>query len=173
MGYSKTIQASVAGLLAGTFLFVPAIPHDILYITDNLIMRFVLLVALIASLYFSPLVSILAFLLVTRIFLERNNLKLHQAKAFVNTPDALLEPTVESTGDIIEPQVHVDRTVHSDGYDELSYIPTDEIGSDEYELSGSAGVEDFKHPLQGVTEGEQAANSVFADVRPENSTNVF
>ena len=171
MGYSKTIQAIVAGLLAGTFLFVPAIPHDILYITDNLIMRFVLLVALIASIYFSPLVSILAFLLVTRIFLERNNLKLHQAKAFVNTPDALLEPTVESTGDIINEQAPVDRTVHSDSYDELSYIPNEEIGSDEFEWSGSAGVGNFKQPLQGITEGEQAANSVFADVRPENSTN--
>jgi len=171
MVYSKTIQGVIAGLLAIAFLFVHAIPDDILYIIDNLVIRFILIVALIGSIYFSPLVSILAFLLITRIFLERNNLKIHQAKAFINTSDAPLEPVIESTGDIINDQAPVDRTVHSDSYDELSYIPNEEIGSDEFEWSGSSGVGNFKQHLQGVTEGEQAANSVFADVRPENSTN--
>uniref|UniRef100_A0A6C0IA19 Uncharacterized protein n=1 Tax=viral metagenome TaxID=1070528 RepID=A0A6C0IA19_9ZZZZ len=175
MVYSKTTQAIVAGLIAIAFLFVPMLPTSILYATDNLIVRFLLLASLLGSIYFSPLVSIVTFLLVARIFIERNNEKLHRAKAFVNTsvPAGTNDPIIDSTGDIKDDQAHVDRTVHSDGHDELSYMPHDEIGSDEFGWNGSSSVGDYKHTLQGVTEGEQAANTVFTDVRPENTTNAF
>jgi hypothetical protein len=175
MVYSKTVQAIVAGLIAIAFLCVPALPTSILYATDNLIVRFLLLAALLGSIYFSPLVSIVTFLLVARIFIQRNNQKLHQAKAFVNTsvPAGTKDPVLDVAGDIIDDQAHVDRTVHSDGNDELSYIPHDELGSNEFGWNGSSSVGDYKHTLQGVTEGEQAANTVFTDVRPENTTNAF
>jgi len=175
MVYSKTTQAIVAGLIAIAFLFVPVFPSSLINATDNLIIRFLLLVVLLGSIYFSPLVSILTFLLVARLFIERNNEKLYRAKAFVNTsvPPGTNDPVIDSTGDIIDDQAHVDRTVHSDSYDELSYIPNDEIGSDEFGWNGSSSVGDYKHALQGVTEGEQAANTIFTDVRPENATNAF
>jgi len=175
MVYSKTTQAIVAGLIAIAFLFVPVFPSSVINATDNIIIRFLLLIALLGSIYFSPFVSIITFLLVARIFIERNNEKLHRAKAFVNTslPAGTKDPVIDGKGDIIDDQAHVDRTVHSDSYDELSYMPHDEIGSDEFGWNGSSSVGDYKHTLQGVTEGEQAANTVFTDVRPENTTNAF
>jgi hypothetical protein len=119
------------------------------------------------------LFGILTFMLVSRIFLERNNRKIKDAKAVINNAvknGAKQEVVLpDQGGDIADTEAHVDRQVHSPGNDALAFIPNGDMGMDEFHPMDYTLNE--KKPLTGVIEGEAAATSVFGDVHPAEVTN--
>lgn len=158
--------------VATSFLAVPWVSNSILYATDNLVVRGVLIAACVGSLYVDMFLGLLVFLLVTRLFLERNNRKLSEAKAVIASTS--IQNKVDVTlpdrgGEIVETNAKVDRQVYSLSGDELPYIPEDETGENSFHAVDSSL--DEKRPLTGVPEGEAAADSVFSNVHPPNFTN--
>jgi len=158
------------GLAATVFLAVPLFPNSALYLTDNILVRGILIAACVGALYYDMLFGIFTFLVVARIFLERNNRKIQDAKAVIvaNAPKAEVV-LADAGGEIADTEAKVDRQVYSPQGDELPYLPTDDLGDDgfkpvDYTL-------DEKRALTGMPEGEEAARTVFSDVRPGNFTN--
>lgn len=166
---TKTLLLAV---VAVSFLAVPWTSNSILYATDNLVVRGLLIAACVGALYVDMFLGLLVFLLVARLFLERNNRKLSDAKAVIASTSApnKVDVTLPDTGgEIADTNAHVDRQVYSPSGDELPYIPGDETGSDAFHAVDSSL--DEKRPLTGVPEGEAAADSVFSNVHPPNFTN--
>ena len=157
-------------IAAVVFLAVPSLTDGILYLTDNILVRGVLIAVCIAALQYDMLFGIFTFLVVTRIFLERNNRKIQDAKAVIvaNAPKAEVV-LADAGGEIADVEAKVDRQVYSPPGDELPYIPTDDSGDNTFKPVDYTL--DEKRVLTGVPEGEVAARTVFSDVRPGNFTN--
>ena len=152
------------------FLAVPSLTDGMLYLTDNILVRGVLIAACIAALQYDMLFGIFTFLVVTRIFLERNNRKIQDAKAVIvaNAPKAEVV-LADAGGDIADVEAKVDRKVHSPLGGELAYMPTEDSGDNTFKPVDYTL--DEKKVLAGVPEGEVAARTVFSNVRPGNFTN--
>ena len=166
----KNGDAIPLGIAAAIFLAVPSFTNDMLYLTDNILVRGILIASCVGALYYNMLFGIFVFLVVARIFLERNSRKIQNAKAVI-VANAPKEEVVlaDAGGEIADIEAKVDRQVYSPPGDELPYLPTDDIGDDgfkpvDYTL-------DEKRALTSVPEGEEAARTVFSDVRPGNFTN--
>lgn len=164
----ETISVVCAAIL---FLLVPVFPDSVLYLTDNLIIRGVLIAVCLLALQYDGLLAIVTFLVVARMFLERNSRKIRDAKAVINVnspKEDVVLPEVD--GEIAETEAKVDRTVYSPSYgDELPYIPNDEVGDNAFH-SVENSIDEKRVPSI-VAEGEVAAHEVFGDVRPGNFTN--
>ena len=161
------------GIVAVLFLLVPQFSNTVLYATDNLLIRGILIAACVGGLYYNMLFGILTFMLVARIFLERNNRKIKDAKALINNAvknggkqEVVLQ---DELGDIADTQANVDRQVYSPGNDALAFIPNGDMGMDDFQPMDYTLNE--KKALTGVVEGEAAATSVFGDVHPAEATN--
>lgn len=160
-------------IVAVLFIIVPYFPNTVLYATDNLLIRGILIAACVGGLYYNMLFGILTFMLVGRIFLERNNKKINDAKVLINNSvksgekQEVILPDQE--GDIADTEARVDRQVYSPGNDALAFIPNGDMGMDEFQPMDYTLNE--KKPLTGVVEGEAAASSVFGDVHPAEATN--
>ena len=165
--------ATVAGATAAAaalFIAVPSFTNDVLYLTDNILVRGILIASCLAALYYNMLFGIFVFLVIARIFLERNNRKIQDAKAVIvaNAPKAeVVLP--DAGGEIADIEAKVDRQVYSPPGDELPYLPTDDIGDDSFKAVDYTL--DEKRALTSAPEGEEAGRTIFSDVRPGNFTN--
>ena len=161
--------------VALAFVLVPLYPDVMLYSTDNLIVRGGLIALCVGTLYYDMLLGIFVFLLVARMFLERNNRKLGRVKAHIagaGAQEKHEDNQLSGEGEIKDTEAKVDRHVYSPSNDEHPFMPGDELGDSAFHPVGGSSL-DEKRPLTRVPEGEGAASSVFGDVHPEVSTNSF
>ena len=161
------------GLLfvAIAFIMVPSAPNSALYMSDNLLIRGLLIASCVGALYVDMLFGLCVFLLVARIFLERNSRKIQDAKSLLEVADTPKNEVIlpDVAGDIAETEAKVDRRVYSPGGDELPYLPGEELGDNEFHsIDGSINQ---KGALAMTTEGAAAASSVFGDVHPPEFNN--
>jgi hypothetical protein len=163
----------VAGLL---FLAIPSASTGILMITDNLLVRGALIAAVIGALYVDMFLAILVFLVVARIFLERNNRKLLEAKAVITNNSVRVDTILpDEKGEIADSEARVDRTVYSPEQatdSGLDFLSTDESGDNTFSPIGVNSI-NSKSVLQSTVEGSAAASRVFGDqiINPDISNN--
>jgi len=160
----NSIALAIVGLL---FLIIPYAPNGLLLISDNLIVRALLIAACVGALYIDMLLGIFMFLYVARIFLERNNRKLLEAKAVINNNSPRLDVVLpESGGEIANTEAHVDRVVYSpeESEDYVSYLSNDDMGDSSFSPVDASI--DGKKVLPVTVEGTAASSTVFGDTHP-------
>ena len=153
------------------FVVTPYAPNGLLLLADNIIIRTALILSCIGALYVDMLLGIFVFMCVGRIFLERNNRKLAEAKAIIQN-NSLREDIVlpDNVGGEVVPVkgAVVDRTVHPDAdsvEDYVSYLTHDDNGDTFHAIPDSSI--DGKRVIQTTVEGSEAAKKVFGDIHPE------
>jgi hypothetical protein len=162
-------------LAAAAFLMVPYLSTNQLMISDNLLVRGILVAVILGAVYIDMILAILVFLVVARIFLERNNRKLLVAKAVI-TNNSVREDTVlpDETGDITNSEERVDRTVYSPeeaALPGLDFLPIEDLGENNFTPVGASI--NTKTVLQSTVEGSAAASRMFGEevVSPDISNN--
>ena len=168
---SMLTQGGLLVLVGLLFLAVPYAPNGLILMSDNLIVRAVLIASCVGALYVEMLLGIFVFLFVARIFLERNNRKLLEAKAVINNNSLRLDVVLpDGGGEIVNTEASVDRVVYSpvdtgqDAEDYVSYLSNDDMGD-----SSFAPVDvsiDGKSVLPTTVEGSAASSTVFGDTHP-------
>ena len=158
------------------FLMVPSVTTRMLMLSDNLLVRGALIAAVVGALYVDMFLAIIVFLVVARIFLERNNRKLLEAKAVI-TNNSVRTDTVlpDEKGEIEDSDARVDRTVYSPEQETapgLDFLPIDESGDSTFSPMGADSI-NGKMVLQSTVEGSAAASRVFGDqvINPDISNN--
>ena len=147
---SMLTQGGLLVLVGLLFLAVPYAPNGLILMSDNLIVRAVLIASCVGALYVDMLLGIFVFLFVARIFLERNNRKLLEAKAVINNNSLRVVYSPVDTG--------------QDAEDYVSYLSNDDMGD-----SSFAPVDvsiDGKSVLPTTVEGSAASSTVFGDTHP-------
>ena len=166
----KSINTTLAAtvIVAVLFLTVPYASKDLLMTTDNLLVRGLLVAAVIGSLYVDMLLALVVLLLVTRIFIERNNRKLLDAKAVITNNSVRKDIVLpDEVGEIQDIEARVDRQVYSpeEGLPGLDFLPSDDQGDNNFTPLGADSI-NGKTVLQSTVEGSAAASAVFGDQHP-------
>lgn len=78
-GGGATITTGSALLVL--FFAIPYFPPSVLMAADLFVVRFFILVGLLALVGISPVLAVLGLIVVARLFIERNNLKIQQLKS--------------------------------------------------------------------------------------------
>jgi len=126
-----TQQKILIGEVLLLFL-IPLLPKSVLELTDNILVRIVLLLAVLASSLAGPYVLLLTFIVVLAIFGIRNHMKINEI-----VPDTI-QKLAEINSQDVEPQVVVEHPMNnfltqekpnSISYD---YSPQNDTGDDSF-----------------------------------------
>jgi hypothetical protein len=115
-------------------LLTPFLPSNILLLADNFIVRVILVLLLIYLIGCGPTAGLFGLLAIGVIYLERNRRKIIVARKRFDTIDTNYIPqmTVEQESQSQQTVPVVSFNLPPDN-DEMSYIPTEECGSDHWE----------------------------------------
>ena len=145
--------------LALVAVLTPLSPWALLSLLDNLLVRVILLVGLVAAVYHGFATGLLALVVIGLLYMERNRRKVNQARQrFDNlTAEDLKRPqaTVEEEG---TPQDTVPVVEFDTPQDvEFGYLPQKKMGSDEFNRVPFSENLDDKGPLPTVPIGAVSA----------------
>jgi hypothetical protein len=77
------------------FFIIPYLPRSVLLLTDNILMRIVLLAFLLQSAYVSPVTGIASFMLIAFLFIERNKAKMNHFERIMSQ-STMESPAIQS-----------------------------------------------------------------------------
>lgn len=148
------------------FLIVPFLPSQLLATTDNIIVRAFLLMAVIILGMDSPLVGIMALLVVGLIFIERNKISI--ARTYTSHPDLFkidLQNDALSVMDL--PTAAPIQPVYDTPAMEVhSFGPGADSGSDAFEAIDTTIDQKVVLPTASVRGSAVAMNQLYGDLRP-------
>jgi hypothetical protein len=141
-------------------VLAPLSPWALLSLLDNLLVRVVLLVGLVAAVYHGYATGLLALVVIGLLYMERNRRKVNQARQrFDNlTAEDLKKPQATVEEEAI-PQDTVPVVEFDTPQDvEFGYLPQKKMGSDAFERVPFSENLDQKSPLPTVPIGAKSAD---------------
>lgn len=130
------MKSDVAALLMVLFLgfsAIPFVPHESFMILDNAMIRIILLLIMVYSLRYGPIIGVASFMLVAALLLERNYRILSYSGLYMRMKRRGAAPRDGPERDMPEsPAIYyVDDEVPSES--DMQYGPQDETGVNDFE----------------------------------------
>jgi hypothetical protein len=154
-------------ILAGHFIMfflLPYIPRNVLLLSDMILVRLVLLAALIASAYVSPLIAVATFILIALLFVERNKYKVKHLERIMSqsTPDSEAIQSIETPETApVQPPFDVPEVKS------IPFMPQNDSGDDGFAPVAPTINEKVPLPTEGSNDGsEKAIQQLFEWVNP-------
>jgi len=124
------------------FLIIPFLPREILMLTDYLVVRVLMLIALVSVAYVSPVVAVLALAAFAFVFIQRNRLKMIQLSRAMRQSDES-SPAIQgiATPETAPPQPPFEVPE----VDSVPFAPQKDSGDDSF--APVAPSQDEKQPL--------------------------
>jgi hypothetical protein len=146
------------------FVIIPYLPRDILILTDNILIRIILLAWIIMAAYHGPMMAISAFIVVVFLFIMRNRIKIRHMEKIMSqsTPES---PAIEEiqTPETAPAQPVFDTPV----VESHSFFPQEDSGSDAFAPVAESMNQKIPLPTEGSNDGSQKAiNQLFRWVNP-------
>ena len=140
-------------------VLTPLSPWALLSLLDNLLVRVVLLVGLVAAVYHGYATGLLALMVIGLLYMERNRRKVDQArKRFDNLTAEDVKRTQATVEEEGTPQDNVPVVEFDTPQDvEFGYLPPKKMGSDAFERVPFSEDLDDKGPLPTVPIGAISA----------------
>ena len=140
-------------------VLTPLSPWALLSLLDNLLVRVVLLVGLVAAVYHGYATGLLALMVIGLLYMERNRRKVDQArKRFDNLTAEDVKRTQATVEEEATPQDNVPVVEFDTPQDvEFGYLPPKKMGSDAFERVPFSEDLDAKGPLPTVPIGAVSA----------------
>ena len=140
-------------------VLTPLSPWALLSLLDNLLVRVVLLVGLVAAVYHGYATGLLALMVIGLLYMERNRRKVDQArKRFDNLTAEDVKRTQATVEEEATPQDNVSVVEFDTPQDvEFGYLPPKKMGSDAFERVPFSEDLDDKGPLPTVPIGAISA----------------
>lgn len=163
----KSKELSIFGALLVLFVASPYLPEHIFQLSDNILVKTILFITLIASAYHGPIMAIATFIVIAYIFILRNKKKIDSLTGQnsdymeVKNSEAIQSITTPSTA----PTQPSFETVSEDSY---TFAPFSETGSNAfYKVDRSF---DGKPPVlatQSVMGSEYVTDQLYSNVTPQ------
>lgn len=161
MDFTSTLGMTV--VLGIVFFLIPYLPKGLLFLTDNFVVRILLLVSLVAAIHKNPVLGIVYFLVLAHLFIQRN------AQKFYNLKKAMMQssPEDEAIQNIVTPptappQPAFDVPVTST----IKFMPDHEAGENIFH----AVAESINHkevlPTESVDGSRNAIDQLFRGFNP-------
>jgi len=161
MDFKSTLGMTV--LLGIAFFLIPYLPKGLLFLTDNILVRILLLVSLVAAIHKNPVFGIAYFLVLAHLFVQRNVQKfygLQKAMSQSSRDDPAIHNIV--TPATAPPQPAFDVPVTST----IKFMPDDESGENFFH----AVAETINHkevlPTESVDGSKSAIDQLFSGINP-------
>jgi hypothetical protein len=143
------------------FFAVPFVPTSILMLSDTIIVRFILLVILIASVNVTPLVGILTFLVLAHLFIQRNQRKLQIFQTVPENENIAVESI--QTPSTAPPQPAFQRPSEKS----VQFMPQDDSGENAFHAVAESLNEKEVLPTETVDGSDKAIAQLFRWVNPD------
>ncbi len=152
------MKADVFALLAllfASFIVIPYVPHESYYVLDYALVRIILLLIMVYSLRYGPVIGVATFLLVSALLLERNYRILSYSKLLFKYRRRGEAPRMEGDEDMpVSGEVYYVPDEVPEETD-IEYRPYDELGSNDY--TAEPGSDDNKVVMNSAPLGTAAA----------------
>lgn len=147
------------------FFLIPYLPRAILILTDNILVRLVLLAGLISAAYVSPIVAVATFVLIALLFVERNKAKMTHLKAAMeqSTPES------EAIAEIVTPETAPEQPeFDTPSVRSHPYMPQNDSGDNGFEPVAESMNQKQPLPTEGSNDGvDKAISQLFGWVNPD------
>lgn len=154
---------SVAATLGLVFFLIPYLPKGLLRITDTLLVRFALLVVVIAAVGLHPLVGILTFLVVANLFIQRNNVKIQTLTTAISN-ESSESPAVDS---IVSPSTApAQPPFQTPSEKSVPFMPQEDSGENAFHAVAESLNEKQVLPTESVDGSDKAIAQLFEWVNP-------
>lgn len=152
---------SAAILLIVVFFLVPYLPKSVLFLTDNLIVRILLLVSLIAAAKKNLSLGLLYFLVLANLFIQRNAQKVRQLAMSLNTTENVAVDNIRTP-----PTAPVQPTFENPSAKTVPFMPDRESGDNTFNPVGESIDQKVVLPTETVDGSDKAIEQLFGWVNP-------
>ena len=148
--------------LVASFFVIPFLPWQVLMVTDNILVRFFLLVGFLAAVGVSPTCGILALAVIGLLFIERNKAKMHHLRRAMQQSD-MNSPAIQSiqSSETAPLQPDFDSPVESS----VPFFPQEDSGDDRFYPVASSMNEKHVLPTE-QSNGSRFSAKLFNWVNP-------
>ncbi len=156
------MKADVFALLAllfVSFIVIPYVPHESFYVLDYALVRIILLLIMVYSLRYGPVIGVATFLLVSALLLERNYRILSYSKLLFRYRRKGEAPRMESDADMPMSNEVYYVPDEEPAVEDIEYRPYDDLGSNDF--TAEPGSDDNKVVMTSAPLGT-AAGALFA-----------
>ncbi len=163
LGLKKSQVNMLVGLLIA-FFAIPFLPKQLVELTDNILVRVLLLAGLLSVAYVSPVVAIAAFLVLAMLFVERNKIRMQTLKRAMQQ-SSMESPAIASivTPDTAPPQPPFENPEVTT----FPFMPQVDSGDDSFKPVAKTINEKQPLPTEGSNDGsEKAIQQLFEWVNP-------
>ena len=149
--------------LVVSFFVIPFLPWQVLMLTDNILVRFFLLVGFLAAVGVSPTCGILALAVIGLLFIERNKAKMRYLKRSMQQSD-MNSPAIQSiqTPETAPVQPAFEKPVESS----VPFFPQEDSGDDMFYPVAKSMNEKQPLPTESSNGSRFAARQSFSWVNP-------
>ena len=157
------LTVSVAILLVVFFFLIPYLPKSALFLTDNIVVRVVLLISLVAAANRSLPLGLLYFLVLANLFIERNSQKVKQlTNSLMSTMEEA--PAIENIR--TPPTAPVQPVFENPSSRTIPFMPNQESGDNSFIPVGESINEKVVLPTETVDGSDKAIKQLFGWVNP-------
>lgn len=160
----KATEASIFTALLVTFFLLPYLPDQVLLLTDFLLVRIALLIGVIMLAYKSPIVGIVAFVLVAYVFIQRNKVKVMNLQRLMQQSDEE-SPAIAS---IVTPETApVQPPFETPAVSSVPFFPQEDSGDNMFHAIAESMNEKHVLPTETVDGSGKAIQQLYRWVDPE------
>jgi len=159
----NTVQTMLSIGLVFAFFLISFLPYEVLILTDLFLVRGLLLAGFILALQVSPIVGILALIVISMLFIERNKLKLHQVQTLMGQNTSNSEAIASITTPDTAPQ---QPSFTVPGIQKYNFMPENESGDNTFEPVAPSLNQKHPLPTETVDGSDKAIHQLFEWVNP-------
>jgi hypothetical protein len=158
--FTKLQTTVLISLLVAIFL-IPYIPADILLLTDLLLVRLCIVVGLLYLGCINPTITVVAFVAICFIFIQRNTIKMKQLQVAMqqSTPESEAIMTIESPI-TAPPQPAFDTPSDSS----IPFAPTEDSGDNSFSPVAPSMNQKIPLPTETVKGSDKAIAQLFSSI---------
>jgi hypothetical protein len=157
-------ETMLLGLHFLALFLIPYLPRSVLILTDYVVIRLVLLAALIASAYVSPVMAIATFVLIAFLFIQRNERKMAHLEQIMqqSTPESPAIADIESP-----PTAPAQPAFDIPSVKAMQFMPQNDSGDDSFKPVAETINAKVPLPTEQSNDGSQKAiDQLFEWVHP-------
>ena len=155
--------ASIAIILIVAFFLVPYLPKYVLFLSDNIVVRIVLLLSLVGVANRNLPLGLLYFLVLANIFIQRNGQKVKQLTNML-VPNVHEDPAIENIR--TPPTAPVQPVFENPSARTIPFMPNQESGDNLFRPVGESINEKVVLPTESVDGSDKAIKQLFGWVDP-------
>ena len=159
------LLSSVAIVLTALFFVMPHLPKWVLFATDNIVVRVILLVSLVSVANKNLPLGLLYFLVLANLFIERNGQKVKQLTSrLISNMDGKEDPAIENIR--TPPTAPVQPVFQNPSERLIPFMPADETGDNQFNPVGESIDQKVVLPTETVDGSDKAIKQLFGWVDP-------